>query len=227
MARERRLTIGNADKIFNLNFEHVSERNSYIDVLPSNSKKIKVELKQLQEESEGLPLRDDNKYIIYHSATLDDELVELIFRYGGEAIYYTDTIVPSRVMELIAENRYTASAMYSYSDGFSIDRALNVATTFSAGKTLLDIPAQDLTTFDILVELDKIKYSADGVYFYLEDLSKAGDYIAEYEWFVGLRDALSNWRMNIYMLYNTEEEREGLFELKERDSAIRKSSTVW
>lgn len=227
MARERRLTIGNADKIFNLNFEHVSERDGYIDILPSNAKKVKLELLQLEEDAEGLPIRDANKYILYHSTSLDDELVELIFRYGGEAIYYTDSIVPARVMELIAENRYTASAMYSYNQGFSMERALNVSTTFSAGKTLLDIPAQGLTPFDILVELDKIKYSADGVYFYLEDLSKAGDYQAEYDWFVGLRDALSNWRMNIYMLYNTEEELTGLFELKERDSAIRKSSTVW
>lgn len=227
MARERRLIIGNADKIFNLNFEHVDERKEYIDILPSNALQVKSDLTQLRDDSDGLPIRDGNKYIIYHTSNMDDELVELVFRYGGECIYYTDTVVPYRVSELISENRYTSEAMYAYGNGFDDTRSLNVGKTFAAGKTALDIPVGDLTAYDILMELDHLKYSADTVYFYLEEQSKQGDYNYEYEWFVDLRDALANWKMNIIMIYNTEEELDGLFKLKERDSAIRKSSTVW
>lgn len=226
-SREHRLIIGNADNVFNLNFEHSSEREQFIDVLPSNSSKIKKELLNIMEESDGLPIRDDNSYIIYHNSNLDDELTELLFRYGGEVVYYTDSIVPARVIELIAENRYTAASMYDYKEGFSVERSTNVSQAYAAGKVLIDITINELTPFKVLRNLDNIKFSADAVYLYHNIASETKNYQAEYEWFVDVRDALANWRMNIIMIYNTEEELDLLEANKDRDANIRKSSTVW
>lgn len=227
MARQRRLIIGNADKIFNLEFEHQEEREEYIDVLPDNTKKIKEELRELADMSEGLPIRDGNKYIIFHTAMMDDELVELLFRYGGEVIYYTNSIAPSHVLELVAENRYTSSVMYALSSGIDYGRADNIEIASSAGKVSIDILADDVTPFEIIVALDKIKYAVDTVYLYFDKLTHEGDADAEYDYFVDLRDALANWKMNIVMIYTSEEELARLEYRKNTDSKIRKSTTVW
>ena len=99
----KRVIVGNSQKVFNLKLEHISERESYIEVMRDNSNKIKQDLKKIEAESEDFPIRDDNKYLLYQTPDMDAELAQLIFKYGGEVIFYSNTVAPDYIIELLAE----------------------------------------------------------------------------------------------------------------------------
>ena len=161
----KRVIVGNSQKVFNLKLEHISERESYIEVMRDNSNKIKQDLKKIEAESEDFPIRDDNKYLLYQTPDMDAELAQLIFKYGGEVIFYSNTVAPDYIIELLAENRYTASVMYSLFSPLSYERALGISRTSTAGKTTVDTYLnKSMTPFDIMTSLVKARYSVDTLY---------------------------------------------------------------
>lgn len=222
----KRVIVGNSQKVFNLKLEHISERESYIEVMRDNSNKIKQDLKKIEAESEDFPIRDDNKYLLYQTPDMDAGLAQLIFKYGGEVIFYSNTVAPDYIIELLAENRYTASVMYSLFSPLSYERALGISKTSTAGKTTVDTYLnKSMTPFDIMTSLVKARYSVDTLYLDFED----SEYTPEqkYAFFNELRDAMSAWRTVIVMIYRTEEEYDIIHALGEKDKNKRVITTTW
>lgn len=223
----KRLIINNSQKIFNLSLEDIHERDEYIQVVPSNYTSIKKELRELADETEDFIIRNDKKYLIYQTNNIDDELVELIFNYSDEVIYYTNTVAPTHIIEKVARNRYTSSIMYSLLSPMDYERALNIQEASTAGKVSMDIYLSgDMKPFDVITSLAKVRYAVDAVYI---DFNREiyDTYEKEYHYFNELRDPMSAWKMNVIMIYKTQSEYDDLAERAKIDRKKRVISTVW
>lgn len=223
----KRLIINNSQKIFNLSLEDIHKRDEYIQVVPSNYTSIKKELRELADETEDFIIRNDKKYLIYQTNNIDDELVELIFNYGDEVIYYTNTVAPTHIIEKVARNRYTSSIMYSLLSPMDYERALNIQEASTAGKVSMDIYLSgDMKPFDVITSLAKVRYAVDAVYI---DFNREiyDTHEKEYHYFNELRDPMSAWKMNVIMIYKTQSEYDDLAERAKIDRKKRVISTVW
>lgn len=223
----KRLIINNSQKVFNISLESIKEREEYIEVVPSNYAEIKQELRKLADDTDDFIIRNDKKYLIYQTPTIDDELVGLLFDYGEEVVYYTNTIAPTHIIEKVARNRYTSSIMYSSLSPISYERAENIQEASTAGQVSLDVYLTgDMTPFDVIVSLSKVRYAVDKVYIdFNRDVYDT--YEKEYKFFNELRDPMSAWKMNIIINYATEEEKDYLEEQAAIDRKKRVISTTW
>ena len=68
----KRLIINNSQKVFNISLESIKEREEYIEVVPSNYAEIKQELRKLADDTDDFIIRNDKKYLIYQTPTIDD-----------------------------------------------------------------------------------------------------------------------------------------------------------
>lgn len=210
-----------------MNLESMQDREKYIEVVPNNYAEIKKELRELADDTEDFIIRNDKKYIIYQNSNIDDELVGLLFDYSEEVIYYTNTIAPSYIIEKVARNRYTSSIMYSVLSPMSYERAENIQEASTAGQVSLDVYLTgDMHPFDVISTLNKVRYAVDKVYI---DFNRNiyNTYEKEYEFFNELRDPTAAWKMNIYIIYLSQDEYDYLTNQAKIDRKKRVISTIW
>lgn len=227
MSRQRRLNVYNSDKMFNLSFLPKSEDN-YTLVTSDSAEEIKQHLKEhASEQDEFLKERDDVSYLIEDTEDRDDELVQLLFEYGGHVTYLAHSMIPAPVIELLARNRRYATPAYRFKDDYTVLEAENVQQVSAGAKVTVRVDVTHLITpFDVMSAMADLMFSVDTVEF---RFLSGEDWTPEekYDFFNEIRDALSGWKMGIVFVTENEEEQEYLEKRKADDSAKRKGSRVW
>lgn len=227
MARERKLNVYNSDKMFNLAFLPKEEENyTVVDHLSAETVKAHL-LEHAEEQDEFLKERDGVSYRIEDADDRDDELIQLLFEYGGHITYVAHGIIPAPVVELLARNRRYASPVYVYKGDYMLPEIENIQQVSAGSKVSIEVNVTPLLTpFELMSSLADLMFSVDIVK--LRFVS-AEDWTGEskYEFFNEIRDALSGWKMGIVMVTENEKEQGYLEKRKAEDSAKRKGSRVW
>jgi len=251
MARKRRLNIGNTDRVFNLTLVDKSDFD-YSVVTTQTQDEITKHIEQQAKESGLLAERDDKHYLIFKSPLANDSLNQNLFRYGGQVTYYSDGVVPYPIVQLLSENRKFSKVCYQFKKQYDIEEIKNVNLVAMAGTVVLDLPIvySQMTPYQVLVSLFDLRYKVDRVElafpalsvedvegnpslreFYIQSESDSATYELKseykYEFFDEIRDSLSSWKMNVFLICDNEKDHKRLAKLQEVDSKKRKGSSIW
>lgn len=234
--RKKRLTIYNTDRYYNVNLMLRTDLESKIKVTKLNEKTIEAEMDKLAEVSGRLNERDNKSYIMYQESYLNDTLLQKLMRHAGSLTYYTDTEVPYYVIKGLANNP-NSEAVYGSRRDFTYDEVDNVALTFTASTVVIDVPVviPDISPYDLLFMLHPLKTNVDKVQLSFPKLKKSeiaprhakyyhkvGDFYEvkpkiKYRYFKYIQTSLSIWKMNIYIVCDSPEDKHALNMLIERE----------
>lgn len=226
MTRKRTLNVYNTDRILNLNLTTVQQESDFIKVTRINEKEIEAEMDKLQKESKRYNKRNDKKYLLYKERYPNDTLQEKIFNHGGHIYYYTDSRVPIPVINQLAATPQS-EVIYLCKKEHSLEDVVNVHLTSMATQVTLDVPIvlPDINVYDYLFALYPLRYHVDKVKISFPPLRE--DEIQErhkeyyvfyngmyrmkskhkYECFKHLQDPLSVWKMNIWLVCDSERDK--------------------
>lgn len=221
-----KLNINNSQSYFNLTLKDRDEDDGSITVTPENAESVRYELKQVDEENDILNPRNETSYLYVVGVSPDDnELLSLLFKRGGYLTYVSNTnnSIPLFVIEEEALYRYTSHVELELTGAVSHHVAEDIRRASAANRISLTINADNWSSYNLIVSLDKLRYIIDSVTFYTE--SKTPE--EYYQYFIELRDALSAWKMLIIFNYSSKEEYDYLLERAEVDKGQLKSRVVW
>lgn len=245
--RKRRLNIHNTDRAFNLHF--IDEKSlNYVEVTDKTASKVRDSLNI--DGDELLFVRDNTQYICYLDKITDLSIVKDLLSYGGYTVIKTDTVIPSEIIELLSTYRKTSRAVYTFRENFTLDEIENMHSCSMASKVVVDLPVTHsevaVSVYNILTALHPLRYRVDSVDVSFNRATKSylaqnpkeathyekqgNSYIvtaqSKYDITNSLRDALSSWKMNLHVIYNSEEDLRKLEELKQADAQIRMGVVV-
>ena len=237
MARQRRLNIFNSDRIHNLNLTTKQEEANFTKVTRLNEKKIEQEMDQLKEKSTRFNKRNKKRYLIYKERYGNDTVQDKIFNHGGYISYYTTDRIPIPVIGRLAAIPQS-EAIFLCKKDFSLEEVRNVHLASMATKVTIDVPIvlPDMNVYDYLFSLYPLRYHVDKVNISFPALSEKeiqerhkpfyifynGMYhlkaIYKYQCFQYLREPLSTWKMNIWLVCDSKQDLHKVEEMVRKDN---------
>ena len=223
--RQKRLTIYNTDRYFNVNLMLRSELEEKVKVTKLNEKAIEEDMDALARESGRLKERNDKSYIMYQESYLNDTLLHKLMNHAGSLTYYTDTTVPYYVVKGLANNP-KSEAVYGARKDFTFDEVDNVALMYTASSVVIDLPVviPDISPYELLFMLHPLKTNVDKVQLsfprlkhnemserHMKYYHKVGDHYEvkpkiKYRYFKYIQTSLSIWKMNIYIVCDSKDD---------------------
>lgn len=243
--RQKRLTIYNTDRYFNLNLMQRVEFENKIKVTKLNEQAIELEMDNLIMQSDQIAQRDDKAYIIYRESYANDRLIQKLIAHAGSITYYTTTTVPYYIVRGLANNP-NSEIVYSSREDFTFDEVDNVMLSYMATSVVIDVPVviPDINPIDLLFMLHPLKTNVDRVQLSFPRLHKeelaerhkryyhrVGEYYevkpkVKYRYFKHLLTSLSIWKMNIYLVCDSVEDYRMVDILRERELNKRNPNRV-
>jgi len=237
MARQRRLNIFNSDRIHNLNLTTKQEEANFTKVTRLNEKKIEQEMDQLKEKSTRFNKRNKKRYLIYKERYGNDTVQDKIFNHGGYISYYTTDRIPIPVIGRLAAIPQS-EAIFLCKKDFSLEEVRNVHLASMATKVTIDVPIvlPDMNVYDYLFSLYPLRYHVDKVNISFPALSEKeiqerhkpfyvfynGMYhlkaTYKYQCFQHLREPLSTWKMNIWLVCDSKQDLHKVEEMVRKDN---------
>ena len=237
MARQRRLNIFNSDRIHNLNLTTKQEEANFTKVTRLNEKKIEQEMDQLKEKSTRFNKRNKKRYLIYKERYGNDTVQDKIFNHGGYISYYTADRIPIPVIGRLAAIPQS-EAIFLCKKDFSLEEVRNVHLASMATKVTIDVPIvlPDMNVYDYLFSLYPLRYHVDKVNISFPALSEKeiqerhkpfyvfynGMYhlkaTYKYQCFQYLREPLSTWKMNIWLVCDSKQDLHRVEEMVRKDN---------
>lgn len=237
MARKRSLNIHNSDRIFNLNLTTKQEENNFTKVTRINEKDIERKMDKLNKESVRFNKRDDKAYLLYKERYGNDTLQDKIFNHGGFIHYYTSDKAPIPVINRLASIPQSEIIYFCQKD-YTAEQVRNVQLASMATQVAVDVPIvlPDINPYDYLFSLYPLRYHADKIKISfpslledeIQDRHKPfyvfynGAYHLKskykYDCFRFLQEPLSTWKMNIWLVCDSERDLNMVEEFVVRDN---------
>jgi hypothetical protein len=237
MARKKSLNVMNTDRLFNLNLTTKQEESNFTKVTRINEKEIEKRLDKLKSESTRFNKRDKKSYMLYKQRYSNDTIQEMVFNHGGHVFYYTNDRVPIPVINQLASVPQS-EIIYLCRKDYSLDDVMNVQLASMATKVSLDVPIvlPDINPYDYLFSLYPLRYHVDKVKISFPSLNESeiqdrhkdfyvfynGMYHLKskykYECFKRLQEPLSCWKMNIWLVCDSERDLQTIEDLVMRDN---------
>lgn len=239
--RQKRLTIYNTDRYYNVNLLTRQELEDWVKVSSLVEKDIEANMDELEAKASRFILKDNQKYRIFHETYANDRVISKVAKHGGQVDYYTDTIVPYYVLKDLANNT-GSQVTYGSRPKFDYDDVDNVALSFMACPVVIDVPVvlPDISPYDILFMLHPLKTNVDHVNLSFPRFAKGvhmgtkyqkyyhltGDYWEvkpeyKFRYFKYVQDSLSIWAMNIYIVCDSQEDYQAVKRLVLKDKQRR------
>lgn len=223
MARKRVLNIHNSDRLYNLNLTTKQEEANFIKVTRLNEAEIERNMDKLKKQSKRFNLRDNNTYLLYKQRYGNDTVQDKIFDHGGFVYYYTTDKVPIPVINKLA-GVPQSEVIYYCKKEHTLEDVKNVQLASMATKVSIDVPIvlPDINPYDYLFSLYPLRYHVDKVKISFPALQEGeiqkrhkpyyvfynGAYHLKSKYkfrcFKYLQDPLSVWKMNIWLICDSE-----------------------
>lgn len=241
MARKKRLNINNTDRYFNIQLMLKDDITNKIKVTRLNEDEIEQEMDELAEKStRRMNAKNDKSYILYQEKYNNDTLIHKLLNYAGSVTYYSTTIVPYYVTRELAKN-LQSEVVYPVKPYYEPREIENIQMNFTACPVSLDCPVviPDISPYDILFAVHPLKTSVDKIRIsfpallpeeiqprHKEFYYKAGDHYevlphVKYRYFKYIQTSLSLWKMNIWLVCDSEEDKEEIQKLIDKDQKKR------
>lgn len=224
-ARKKRLNIGNTDRYFNIQLVKREDIGKKIKVTRLNEEEIEKNMDLLAARSHRMKVKDNNEYLIYQETYTNDKLIQKIINHGGRVSYYTDSIVPYYVLEQLSRN-LKSEVIYSLRPSFTSREIENIELSAMATPVTLDIPIvlPDMSPYDLLFILHPLKTNVDSAQISFPPLQKSemkkrhykyyhrvNDHYEmkpkyKYAFFKYVQTSLSIWKMNIFLVCDSDED---------------------
>lgn len=237
MIRRRSLNVHNTDRLFNLNLITKQEESRFIKVTKLNESDIEKDMDKMESLSGRYNRRDGNRYLIYKQRYSNDSVQEKIMNHGGFIYYYTNDRVPIPVINKLA-GVPNSEIIYFCQKEYKLEDVKNVQLASMATKVSVDVPIilPDINPYDYLFSLYPLRYHVDKVKISFpvlkdKEIQKRhkkyyvyynGAYHLKskykYECFRYLYEPLSTWKMNLWLICDTEEDLRIIEDYVERDN---------
>lgn len=223
--RKKSLTIHNTDRYVNIRLLEKYKIDKHIKVTSLNKDTIEEQMEELKSKSRRLPLKDKEHYILYDEPYMDDRFTELIMQHSGGVSYYTNSTVPYYIIEHLA-SKSNSQAIYTIRKEYTPREIENIELASMATETVIDLPVVLPYTnpYDVMFSLHPLKVHVDKVHIsfpplrehemtecskYFYELREDGLYHAHgkkrFDFINHLRESLSIWKMNIFLICEDKE----------------------
>lgn len=237
MSRKKVLNIHNTDRLYNLNLTTKRSESNFIKVTRLNEKEVERNMNKLKEASTRFNKRDDKSYLLYKERYSNDTLYDKIFDHGGFVTYYTTDRVPVPVIAKLAGVPQSEVIYYCKRDHI-LEDVRNIQLASMATKVTIDVPIvlPDINPYDYLFSLYPLRYHVDKIKLSFpalreEELQERhkefyvfynGMYhlkaIYKYQCFQHLHEPLSTWKMNIWLVCDSEMDKKMIEDMVVRDN---------
>lgn len=237
MSREKTLNIHNTDRKYNLNLTTREDESDFIKVTRLNEKRIERDMDELRRTSQRYNKRNNKKYMLYKQRYSNDTLQDKVFDHGGFVTYYTTDRVPVPVIAKLA-GVPQSEVIYFCKKDHLLEDVQNVQLASMATKVTIDVPIvlPDINPYDYLFSLYPLRYHVDKIKISFPALRedeinerhltfyelKDGMYYLKpefkYDCFRYLHEPLSTWKMNIWLVCDSEEDQQQIEEMVVRDN---------
>lgn len=206
-----------------------------IKVTRLNEEQIEKEMDELARKTRHIPLRDENEYLIYQDKYSNDRITQKIMNHGGRVSYYTTSIVPYYIVKQLSMN-LESEVIYLVRKDFTDQEVENIEMSNMATRVILDCPlvVPDMSPYDLLFAVHDLKGNVDQIQISFPSLTEIAprheQYYEQYEdgkyylksmykfrYFKYIQNSLSIWKMNIFILADSEEDYESLWKYIEKD----------
>lgn len=219
--RQKKLTVGNTDRHFNLNLLLENDyRGKATPVNKESLREIQQTMEELKRQSRRMPMMNDKTYEVTYDSNMDDGLFTDICMHGGGVKFRTDSVAPYYVIQQLASNP-DSEIVYTSLDEVTDKRRQNVELSFMATKTSVevDVKLPETGPWDLVFDLEPLKLTIDNLYLNFPIIEDREDipegYIHfynptpkgyqlkakyRYRYFKYIQASLSIWKMNIYLI---------------------------
>jgi len=237
MARRKNLNIHNSDRSFNLKLTTKEEEADFKKVTRLNEKEIEKDMDKLHKESHRYNKRDSSTYMLYKERYGNDTVQDKVFDHGGFIYYYTTDRVPVPVINKLAGVPQSEVIYYCQRE-YSSEDVKNIHLASMATQLSIDVPIvlPDINPYDYLFALYPLRYHVDKVKLSFPALRE--DEIQErhkgyygfyngayhlkskykYDCFRYLQEPLSTWKMNIWLISDSERDKKMIRDMVVRDN---------
>lgn len=223
MTRKKSLNVHNTDRMFNLNLTTKQEEADFTKVTRINEKEIERSMDELKRKSRRFNRRDNKKYLLYKQRYGNDTIQDKVFDHGGFVYYYTTDKVPIPVVNRLA-GVPQSEVIYFCKKEHELEDVVNVQLASMATQVTVDVPIvlPDINPYDYLFSLYPLRYHVDKIKLSFPSLredeiqSRHKKYYVlyngayhlkakyKYECFNALKEPLSTWKMNIWLVCDSE-----------------------
>lgn len=241
--RVKRLLIQNSDRYYNVNLMKRSDIEEKIKVTRLNEQAIEEDMDILAARSIRYPAKDQNSYIIYQEKYTNDNLITKMMKHAGGISYYTDSIVPYYILQELSSN-LNSECIYSLRPNFSVKEIENIDLAYTATRVIIDCPIviPDMSPYDLLFILHDLKTNVDNVQLSFPSLTEAEfkprhkEYYHKvgnlyevkpnykFSFFKHVQTSLSIWKMNLFLVADSDEDYAELQALIDQDMSKRSST---
>lgn len=225
----KNINVHNTNRIFNCNLTTQEEVNDFIKVTSLNEDEIYKEMKELESQSKMYSIKNDKKYMLYKQRYSDDTLYLQVINHAGFVYYYTDDKVPLPIVNELSKYP-NSEVIFRSRKHFSFEEVQNIQLTSMSTKVSIDVPVvlPDMNIYDYLFSLHPLRYDVDNVNISFPPLNdkevkkrhkeyyfkKDGMYYLKtkykYKVFSYLNEPLSTWKMNIWLVCDSEQDLESM-----------------
>lgn len=237
MVRKKSLNVHNTDRLFNLNLTTKQEESRFIKVTRVNEADIERQMDELKKQSIRYNRRDNKTYMLYKQRYGNDTVQNKVFDHGGFVYYYTTDRIPIPVINQLA-GVPQSEAIYFCKKEHTLEDVKNIQLASMATKVSIDVPIvlPDINPYDYLFSLYPLRYHVDKIRISFPSLRE--DEIQErhkpyyvfyngayhlksrykYECFCYLQEPLSTWKMNIWLICDSEKDLDMIEKMVVRDN---------
>lgn len=237
MVRQKVLNIHNTDRMFNLNVTTKQEESGFIKVTRLNEAEIEEGMDALALTSGRFKRRDSNNYLLYKERYSNDSLYDKIFDHGGFITYYTTGRVPVPIISKLA-GVPQSEVIYYCKKEHVLEDVKNIQLASMATKVTIDVPIvlPDINPYDYLFSLYPLRYHVDKIklsfpalhpdelqprheeYYVLVEGMYHLKANFKYDCFRFLHEPLSTWKMNIWLVCDSDEDKKQIEGMVVRDN---------
>jgi hypothetical protein len=198
-------------------------QSNFIKVTQINEKEVAREMNQLRQESVRFNKRNNKSYMLYKQRYPNDTLHTKVFDHGGYVYYYTQDRVPIPIINKLAGTPQS-EVIFGCKQNYTLEDVMNIHMTSMATRVSIDVPIvlPDINPYDYLFSLYPLRYHVDRVRISFPALNEKeiqerhkpfyafynGKYHLKskhkYECFRFLQEPLSTWKMNIWLICDSQ-----------------------
>lgn len=232
MTRQRSLNVHNSDRFYNCRLTTKEIDGDFTKVTRLNEGTIERDMDKLQKKSKRFNKRDNKAYLLYQQRYSNDTVQDKVFNHGGRVSYYTTDRVPVPIINKLSSVPNSEVVFYCKKE-HELEDVLNIQHASMATKTTIDVPIvlPDINPYGILLSLHPLRYHVDNVKLSFPSLTKSeiqgrhkkyyvyynGAYHLKsrykFQFFKFVQEPLSSWKMNIWLVCDTDRDREEITKL--------------
>jgi hypothetical protein len=237
MARKKSLNVHNTDRLFNLNLATKQGESRFTKVTRLNEADVEREMDELKRISGRYNKRDHKEYMLYKQRYGNDTLQYKVMDHGGFVYYYTTDRVPVPIINKLAGVPQSEVIYYCKKD-HNLEDVKNIQMASMATKVSIDVPIvlPDINPYDYLFSLYPLRYHVDKIKISFPSLredeiqERHKDYYIfyngayhlkskyKYDCFRYLQEPLSTWKMNIWLICDSERDLKMIEDMVIRDN---------